>query len=229
MTTGAAPIRVLLVDDHRAFLQPLAFLFGQEPDVTVVGQAESLAEARPLLAAADVVLVDLGLPDGDGAELIRALRAANPRARALVLTGSTASAEAARAVAAGAAGVLDKARPVAELVLAVRRVGRGEALLTPAEGIALQRLGAGQRAQDRAARATIGQLTPREGEVLRALADGLSDREIGTRLQVGKGTVTTHMVHLLAKLGVDSRLQALVTGVRHGLVTVRAEGPAGGG
>ena len=214
-------LRVLLVDDHLAFRQPLAFLLGREPDLAVVGQAGSLAEARPLLAAADVALVDLGLPDGDGADLIRELRAANPGARAVVLTASSDGTDAGRAVEAGAAGVLHKARPVAEIVAALRRLGAGEALLAPAAAVALLRQAGERRARDRAAEAAIGRLTPRELEVLAALADGLSDKEIADRLQVRLETVRTHMVNLLAKLGVDTRLQALVVGLRHGLVEVR--------
>jgi DNA-binding NarL/FixJ family response regulator len=220
---GGAPIRLLLVDDHLSFRQPLAVMLGLEPGLAVVAQAGSLAEARPLLAGVDVALVDLDLPDGDGADLIRELRRANPRARALALAAGADPAEAARAVAAGAAGVLDKARPVAELVAALRRLGAGERLMAPAEEIALLRLAGQRRARDRAAQAAIGRLTGREGEVLRALADGLSDRAIGERLRVRPETVRSHMVHLLGKLGVDSRLQALVFGLRHGLVEVGAE------
>ena len=224
---GGAPLRVLLVDDHLAFRQPLAFLLGREPDLAVVGQAGSLAEARPLLAAADVALVDLGLPDGDGADLIRELRAANPGARAVVLTASADPKRVAPAVAAGAAGVLHKSRSVAEIVAALRRLGAGEALLAPAAAVALLRQAGERRERERSAQAAIDRLTPRECEVLAALADGLSDKEIGERLGIARETVRTHLVKLLAKLGVDSRLQAVVVALRHGLVVIGDEDDGG--
>ena len=115
-------IRVLLVDDHTAFLYPLAFLLDREPDLSVVGQAESLTEARRLLVGIDVAVVDLHLPDGDGIDLIPEFRAANPSGTALVLTGSPDPSDHARAAAAGAAAVLHKSTPLAEVVRVVRRL-----------------------------------------------------------------------------------------------------------
>ena len=234
MTTAAAaggdgghlgtgpPLRLLLVDDHLAFRQPLAFMLQREPDLAVVGQAGSVAEARRLLADADVALVDLDLPDGDGVELIRELRAANPRGQAVVLSASAGRADLARAVEAGAVGGFHKALAIDELVAGLRRLGRGEPLLAPTETIELLRLAGRQREGARAAREAAGRLTPREIEVLQALAEGLSDAEIGQRLHIARETVRTHMVHLLGKLGLDSRLQALVFGVRQGLVKIGA-------
>ena len=107
-------IRVVLVDDHLAFRQPLAFMLMREPDIAIIGQAGSIAEARPLLSAADIVLLDLDLPDGEGVALLHELRVVNPQAIALVLTGNGTNVAMARAVEAGAAGVLHKARPVGE-------------------------------------------------------------------------------------------------------------------
>ncbi len=213
-------IRVLLVDDHLAFRQPLAFMLMREPELTIIGQAGSVAEARPLLSQADIALIDLDLPDGEGIELIHELHAVNPQAVALVLTGSSSDGDLPRAVEAGAAGVLHKACPVSELTDAIRRVHAGEALLSVRETIELLRLITRQREHDRTVRATIERLTPREREVLQTLAAGLSDREIAHQLHVSTETVRTHMVNLLHKLGVDSRLKALVFAVKHGLVTI---------
>ena len=100
--------RVLLVDDHATFREPLAFMFEREPDFEVVAQAGSLTEARCMLGGADLAVVDLDLPDGDGTELLGELRAANPRGMVLVLTASSDREAHARAVEAGAAGVLHK-------------------------------------------------------------------------------------------------------------------------
>ena len=213
-------IRVVLVDDHLAFRQPLAFMLMREPDITIIGQAGSIAEARPLLPQADIVLLDLDLPDGEGVALLHELRAVNPQAIALVLTGNGTNVAMARAVEAGAAGVLHKARPVGEVVEAIRRLHAGEPLLSLRETIEMLRLITRQREEDRAVHATITRLTPREREVLQALAAGLSDREIAHQLLVSTETVRTHMVNLLHKLGVDSRLKALVFALKHDLVTI---------
>jgi DNA-binding NarL/FixJ family response regulator len=213
-------IRVLLVDDHLSFRQPLAFMLMREPDITIIGQAGTVAEARPFLPEADIALIDLSLPDGEGVDLIHALHSVNPQAIALVLTGSASNVAMARAVEAGAAGVLHTDRPVSEVTDAIRRLHAGESLLSVRETIEMLRFITRQREQDRAVRATIDCLTPREREVLQTLAAGLSDRDIAHRLHVSTGTVRTHMANVLHKLGVDSRLKALVFALQHDLVTI---------
>lgn len=213
-------IRVLLVDDHSSFRQPLAFMLDREPDITVVGQAGTLAEAESLKADADIAVVDLDLPDGSGVDLIRDLRIVNPHAAVLVLTASTNRDELAQAVEAGAAGVLHKSARITEIVDGLRRLAGGESLLSHAEMIELLRLATRRREEDREAQFALGQLTAREREVLASLAEGLTDKEIAQRLHVSTQTVRTHMVNILSKLGVNSRLQALVFAIRHGAVTV---------
>jgi two-component system nitrate/nitrite response regulator NarL len=138
----------------------------------------------------------------------------------LVLTGNNSDLTMARAVEAGAAGVMHKSRPVSEVMNAIRRLKAGESLLSLQETIEMLRFVTRQRNEDRAVRATIDRLTPREREVLQALAAGLSDREIAHQLHVSTETVRTHMVNLLHKLGVDSRLKALVFALQHDLVTI---------
>lgn len=211
-------IHLLLVDDHLAFREPLAFMLAREPDIEVIGEAGSLAEARGSLLDATLVLVDLDLPDGDGATLIAELRTANPRASALVLSASADRLALARAVEAGAAGLLHKSSSVGDIVAALRGLDGGETLLSPTQTIDLLRLIGRKREGDRAAQAVINSLTPRERQVLQALADGLHDREISEKLLVSTETIRTHMVNLLRKLGVDSRLRALVFALRHNLV-----------
>lgn len=211
-------IRVLLVEDHASFRQSLAFMLGREPDIVVVGQAGSLAEARRLLADADVAVLDLGLPDGDGSVLIGEVRAVNPHAAVLVLTASASQLDLARAVEAGAAGTLNKAVGIGEIVDAVRRLSAGETLFSPRDLLELLRLAGERREQAREAQAALGRLTPREREVLQALAEGLADKDMARRLHVSTETIRTHMVRILAKLGVDSRLQAVVFAAQHGAV-----------
>ena len=215
-------IRVLLVDDHLSFRQPLAFMLMREPDLTIIGQASTVAEARRLLPEADIALIEQDLSDGDGVDLIQELRSINPQALALVLTGNNSDLAMARAVEAGAAGVIHKARPVSEIMDAIRRLHAGEALLSMRETIEMLRHINQQREQDRTVQATIARLTPREREVLQALAGGLSDEEIAEQLYIRHETVRTHMVNVLHKLGVDSRLKAFVFAVKHGLVTIEA-------
>ena len=213
------PIRVLLVDDHPTSREPLAALLEREGDVAVVGEAGSLAEARALLGRVlvDVAVVDLDLPDGSGVELIRGLRRANPAASALVLTASRDRVVHARAVEAGAAGVLTKAARTREIVEAIRRLHAGDTLISPREAVELLRLAGEERERGRAERQALARLTPREREVLRLLAEGLDNKAIADRLSLSPDTARTHVVKLLAKLGVESRLQAALLALRHGL------------
>jgi two-component system nitrate/nitrite response regulator NarL len=211
---------VLLVDDHATFREPLAFMFEREPDFEVVAEAGTLGEAHSVLEGVDLAVVDLDLPDGDGTELIGELRAANPRGMVLVLTASSEREAHARAVEAGAAGVLHKSARIRDVIDAARRLVAGEPLLSLDETIELLRLAGRQRERDYEAQHAIEKLTPREIEVLRALGDGLSDKEIAERLHIGVGTVRNHIVSIFGKLGVHSRLQALVFSVRHGVVKI---------
>lgn len=215
-------IRVMLVDDHVSFRQPLAFMLGWEPDISIVAQAGTLAEARDLLLEADtpvdVAIVDLDLPDGLGIGLVDALRSTHPRAVVLVLSAHSDVGRRARAIEAGAASVMHKSSPVEEILDAVRRLWQGDHLLSQREVLEALRLVRRERERDHATRLMIEKLTPKEREVLQALAEGLSDKGIAERLYVGVGTIRTHVRSILAKLGVQSRLQALVFAVRHGLV-----------
>jgi DNA-binding NarL/FixJ family response regulator len=217
-------IRILLVDDHASTREPLAFMLDQERDLCVVAQAGSLAEARQVVSAIgatlDLAIVDLGLPDGSGEELIADLRRANREVAPLVLTYFSEHERLARAVAAGAAGVLHKSASVQQVIDAVRQLHAGMPLVTVTEVIdAIQFIDL-ERQKDRDARLSFEQLTDRELEVLQALADGLSDKEIAERFRIGAATVRTHVTNILGKLYATSRLQALVTAVRHGIVTI---------
>jgi DNA-binding NarL/FixJ family response regulator len=212
--------RVLLVDDHATFREPLAFMFEREPEFEVTAEAGSLAEARGMLEGIDLAVVDLHLPDGNGTELIGELRAANPDGAVLVLTASAEREAYARAVEAGAAGVLHKSVRIKEVVGSARRLMAGEPLLSTDEVVELLRLAGRRREENHEAQRTVESLTPRELEVLGLLAEGLSDKEISERLNVGIGTVRNHAVNIFNKLGVHSRLQALLFAVRHGIVDV---------
>lgn len=215
--------RILLVEDHASFRQTLAFIFDQEPEFEVVAQVGSLAEARreAMHLEADLGVIDLSLPDGEGVELIRELRGVNREFIALILTASLDKSEHARAVEAGAAGVLHKSADVDEILDATRRLSAGETLLSPQELVEFLRIAGQSREQEREARMSLDQITPREREVLQTLAEGLSNKEIAARLHMSVDTERTHMMNILNKLGVHSRLQALLFAARHGLVKLK--------
>jgi two-component system nitrate/nitrite response regulator NarL len=221
-------VRVLLLEDHAIFRELFASAFDREPGFEVVAQADTLAGAREALedlgeGGVDVAVVDLRLPDGDGTDLIGELRAGNPHSAALILTASLDLAVYARAVRAGAAGVLHKSASVGEVMDTIRCLAEGEALLSQKEAVELLRFADRERTEGREARWAFEQLTSREKDVLEALAEGLGDKEISARLGVGVGTVRGYVASMLSKLGVHSRLQALVFAVRHGFVHIGPE------
>ena len=212
--------RIMLVEDHATFREPLAFMFNREPDFEVVAQAGSVAEARQNLGGIDLAVVDLDLPDGDGTDVIGALCAVNPRGIVLVLTANANREAFARAVEAGAAGVLHKTVRIQQVVDAARSLLSGKSIFSTEEVIELLRLAEQSRERDREVHRYVERLTPREMEVLQALADGLSDKDVSESLHVGVGTVRNHLVSIFSKLGVNSRLQALVFALRQGIVKI---------
>jgi DNA-binding NarL/FixJ family response regulator len=196
-------IAVLLVDDHPVVRKGLRALLDVQDGIVVAGEAgdgpTAVSLARSLRP--DIVLLDLRLPDMDGSTLIEPLRSAGPRV--LVLTSATEPSVAARAVRAGAAGVLYKDIDPDALVRAIRSVHDGNVLLAPEAVASLVR---GSRADT---------LTPREREVLGLIAEGRSNREIARLLRLSEKTVKAHVSSVLAKLGVQDRTQAAVYAVRH--------------
>ncbi|MEA2269756.1 MAG: hypothetical protein QOC64_2366, partial [Solirubrobacteraceae bacterium] len=221
--TSRDPVRVLLVEDHAAVRQAIAAAFEREADFEVVGQAASLAEARTMLGEVDVdvAVVDLGLPDGYGGDLVPELRDANPRSQALVLSASLERAEMARAVAKGAAAALNKTAHLDELVDSVRRLRAGETLLPLDEVVELLRFAGRQSESEHEDREAIARLTRREREILQGLADGLDSQAMADRLHITLRTQRNHVANILAKLGVHSQLQALVFALRYDIVEIR--------
>lgn len=214
-------VRVLLVEDHEIFRDLFAYALERELGFEVVAHASTLAEARRLLdKEVDVAVLDFSLPDGNGTDLIGELRARNPHAVALVLTASIDLLVHAQAVQAGAASVLHKSASVKDLMDAMQRLAAGEALLSQEEVVELLRVADNEFTQNREARRAIEQLTSRERDVLQALAEGMNDKEIAERLNVAVGTARRYVADMLAKLGVHSRLQALVFAARHGFVEI---------
>lgn len=216
--------RIFLVEDHSSFRQSLAMMFGMEEGFEVAGQAGSLAEARKAitkLGDVDLAVLDLNLPDGEGMDLIAEFRERNPEFAALILTASIDRAEHARAVEAGAGAVLHKAADLDEIVESLKRLSNGETLIPPEELVELIRLANQDREQERKVKENIERLTRREIQVLKSLADGLSNKDIAESLHMSVDTERTHMVNILNKLGAHSRLQALVFAARYGIVEIK--------
>jgi DNA-binding NarL/FixJ family response regulator len=204
-------IRVLVVDDHPVVRSGLVGMLDIEDDHEVVGEAADGEEAllRVAALAPDVVLMDLRMPRLDGAGATARIVAEHPTSRVLVLTTYDTDADIVRAVEAGATGYLLKDTPRAQLVDAVRAAARGETVLAPPVAARLV-----SRMRAPAAEA----LTPREVQVLGAVAQGLSNGEIGRKLFIGEATVKTHLLRVFAKLGVDDRTRAVTVAMERGIL-----------
>src|SRR5918998_88292 len=210
-------IRVLLVDDHQLLTDALAQLLAHESDIQVTGVARTVAEAKSAAKdRVDVVLMDYRLPDGTGADATRAIKARWPAAKVIMLTAISDDETVLDSIQAGADGYLTKDRAIEDVVSAVRAAHAGEILLPRSVvfGIA-QRVAA---ARERGARTPVEQLTPRELEVLRALSEGLSSKEICDRLYIAPNTLRTHVQNIMGKLRVHSKLEAVAFALRHRLV-----------
>jgi two-component system response regulator DevR len=208
--TVTEPIRVFLLDDHEIVRRGIADLFESAPDITVVGEAGTAAEALARIPAAhpDVAVLDARLPDGSGIDVCRDIRSALPDVRCLILTSYDDNDAIFAAVMAGAAGYLLKEIRGNSLVDAVRQVAAGKSLLDPSvtERL-LTRLREGAPRDEK-----LESLTAREREILALIADGLTNRQIGERLFLAEKTVKNYVSGLLSKLGMERRTQAAVYG-----------------
>ena len=211
-------IRVVLVDDQDLFREGVRVIVDAQDGMTVVGAAGDGNEAVRLVdeLEPDVVLMDIRMPVLDGIEATRQVVAAHPEVRVVVLTTFDLDEYVLEAVRAGASGFLLKDIPPADLVHAVRVVARGDALLAPA----LTRRLLERFAADPGLIAcpALERLTPREGEVVRLVASGLSNAEVGATLFLSEATVKTYVSRLLAKLDVRDRVQLTVLAYESGLV-----------
>ncbi|WP_306323823.1 MULTISPECIES: response regulator transcription factor [unclassified Streptomyces] len=220
-TNSMATTRIVVADDQDVVRAGFGALLDSQPDFTVVGSASGGAEAVHVCRETrpDLVLMDVRMPGTDGIEATRRISRELPDTRVVMLTTFDLDEYVYDALAAGASGFLLKDMLAERLFEAVRIVAAGEALLAPtvtrrliAEFTRLR-----PRAVPEQARA-VGALTPREAEVLRLIAEGLSNQEIAARLVVGAETVKTHVSRVLAKLGVRDRAQAVVAAYESGLV-----------
>jgi DNA-binding NarL/FixJ family response regulator len=215
--TGERP-SVFVVDDHGFFRAGMRSVLG-EHGFPVVGDAPSGEAALPLIERRkpDVVVMDLSMPGMSGAETTREIMRRSPSTTVLVVTVSTGEADVLDALEAGAAGYLLKDSPPAELVGAIETAVNGDTPLSPRIAkLVVQR--ARMAPSGQAATVTAADLTERELEVLRLLADGLDNRQIGETLYLSATTVKRHVSAIVVKLGVSNRVQAAIWAVRAGLI-----------
>lgn len=215
-------IRVLLVDDQGLFREALATLLGLHSQLEIVGEAGD-GEAGVALAQTlrpDVVLMDLRMPGMSGVEATRRLRGLVPEARVLVLTTFEDDDEVLAAIEAGAAGYMLKASPAEKLVEAICTVMRGGSPLEPsvASKVMAELARLSRRQSEERCQRLADPLSTRELEVLRALCEGLSNKEIAAKLGLTEGTVKNHMTQVLSKLGVLDRTQAALRAHALGLL-----------
>lgn len=212
-------MRVLIVDDHVLFREGLVSLLKAQPDITVLGEvgcvSEAVAMAREL--GPDLILMDFGLPDGTGLDATQAILAERPQTKIVFLTVHEQDDRLFAAIRSGAKGYLLKNVPVSKLLDYLRGVQDGEAAISPTMTSHIldefARLG---RALD-SDPAELGELTPRELEVLRELATGATNQEIADRLVITDNTVKVHVRNILAKLNLPNRRAAADFAQRHGL------------
>jgi DNA-binding NarL/FixJ family response regulator len=209
MTEGK--ITILIADDHPVVRDGLRGMLGGQPDLAVVAEAANGEEAVSQTARhrPQVILMDLRMPRMDGVQAISEIRSSQPDAKVLVLTTYDADRDIARAVEAGAIGVLLKDAPREELFSAVRAAARGESVLAGAVA---------SRLMHQLRNPLVDTPSEREIEVLTLVARGLTNRAIGRQLAISEATVKTHLVHLFSKLDVTDRTAAVTVAVERGLI-----------
>lgn len=212
------PIRVLIADDHPVVRTGIRHLLETEPGIELVGEATNGREAVSAVdqTRPDVILLDLVMPELDGAGAIREIKANQPEVRILVLTTFASDDKLYPAIKAGAMGYLLKDTEPEDLVRAIQQVHRGEYPLSPAIAQKVLREIA-RRAEEPL---TTDPLTEREVEVLGLIARGLSNREIADQLVISEATVRTHVGNILGKLHLASRTQAALYALREGLASL---------
>jgi len=212
------PVRILICDDHPLFRQGLRRLLSTVSDFQVVAEVGRGDDVMSAVKARrpDLVILDVELPGNSGIAAVEQLRAEGAKTRVLMLSGFSDATRIRAALRSGANGYVLKNAPPAELIATIRQVAAGSTVLGPAvaETIATE-----FRAdpEEQRVRRLLAVLSERELEVLRFVADGQSNAEIGKRLFISEGTVKNHMTHILRKLEVDDRTQAAILAVKYGL------------
>ncbi len=212
----AGRTRIVIADDHPIVREGLATVLGTEEGLEVVGQAingvEAVSLARDLRP--DVILMDLQMPEMDGVQAIREIKAQSPEIGIIILTTFDTDEYIFTGIEAGARGYLLKDSPPAQVLEAIRAVHRGDSLIQPS--VATRVL---DRVSQQAHSAAPEQvLSKRETEVLQLISTGAANKEVAAQLLIGESTVKTHVIHILNKLGVKGRTQAVAEAARRGII-----------
>jgi DNA-binding NarL/FixJ family response regulator len=218
-------LKLLLVDDHASSREALAYFLEEDDRIEEVLQAGSIAEAVEVYRAnqVDAAVIDLLLPDGHGTELVSHLHTSAPKLPLLVLTSSNSRIDFVKALENGASGVLHKSVSAREIATSIMKANAGESIHSLNEVMDLFQHASRNRTAQQITRRLVETLTPREIEVLQALADGLPDQRIADKLSISIRTVQTHIANIVSKLQVDSRLQAVVMATRSGVVRIKTD------
>ena len=218
------PIRVLIVDDHALFRRGLQMVLESEADIEVVGEAGDGQEAveRAEAFTPDVVLMDVRMPRRSGIEATRTIKDTLPSTKIIMLTISDEEADLYEAIKAGASGYLLKEISIEEVAGAVRRVNGGQSLISPSMASKLLNEFASMvKRRDERSQVPGPRLTDRELEVLKLVAKGMNNRDIGKELFISENTVKNHVRNILEKLHLHSRMEAVVYAVRERLLDIR--------
>jgi DNA-binding NarL/FixJ family response regulator len=210
VSSDAKTIRVLAADDHALLLQGIASLVNAEPDMALVAQARTGREAidQFRLHRPDIVLMDLQMPDMDGIEAMTGIRDEFPDARIVVLTTYSGDVQTVRALRAGARGYLLKGHVHTDLLETIRAVHAGQKRVPP------------EVAAELAWYVGAETLTPREIEILRLIAGGNANKDIGARLAIAEETVKSHITSILSKLEANDRTHAVTIGLKRGIISL---------
>jgi len=220
----ARKVTLLICDDHKVLTDALAMVVGLDPDLTMIADPVHTAEEAILICAEhlpDVVLMDIVFKGGmSGIDATRAIKAASPATKVVIMTAHDDERLLVEAVEAGASGFLGKDEAAEELLSAAKAAAEGEVLIDPATLTRLLHSVALEREERRDALNLVGDLTEREKEILQLLAEGMRNDGIAAKLFISPQTVQTHIRNILGKLRVHSKLEAVAFGVRHGVISV---------
>jgi DNA-binding NarL/FixJ family response regulator len=222
-TGGSERLRVLVCDDHALFRRGLEMVLGLEEDLDLVGEAadgvEVVAKAQELMP--DVILMDIRMPKKSGIEAAGEIRDLLPHVKILMLTISDEEADLYEAIKAGASGYLLKEIPIEEVADAVRSVWAGQSRISPSMASKLlTEFAAISKASDEKPQMPVPRLTDREMEVLKLVAQGMNNRDIGKELFISENTVKNHIRNILEKLHLHSRMEAVVYAVREKMIEI---------
>jgi len=208
MNPGAAPIRILAVDDHPVVRQGIAGMLALEADMDLVGQASNGREAIQQFRAhrPDITLMDLQMPEMNGLDALIAIRNEYPDAKVIMLTTYTGDVQILRALKAGAWGYLLKSTLHRDLLHTIRSVYEGKKALSP------------EVSYEVAEHGTDEALTPREVDVLRLIAAGNSNKRVADKLSIGEASVKSHVENILSKLGANDRTHAVTIALKRGII-----------